>query len=200
MRIDPDGRLLALLAMLGLGASGCGPRPPGPNEDERGKVTHWEVVDASQTFEQCTDAPDWRAGFGDPQELIGSFLSYRVAEDGATATALACETTAPETCRPVEPPRVYQIAENTLVAEESPLMAPVEGIDCEQSVQTTWALLDEGEDLAVEVATQYELTGSSTACADLDEIFVRIGTETNTFGISTCSVVLRARAEHRGTR
>lgn len=200
MRFAPGLRPLVLLSVLGPLTGGCGPRPPGPNEDERGKVTHWEVVGASQTFEQCTDAPDWRAGFGDPGRLVGSFLSYRVADDGATATGLACESTAPDTCEPVDPPRVYRITENTLVSEEGPVLAPVEGIDCEQSVQTTWTLLDEGEDLAVEIATRYELSGSSTACADLDEIFVRIGTEANTFGIASCSVVLNAQAEHRGTR
>lgn len=186
-------RALPLLAVSAGALLACEVRSPGPLPEDAGKVTYWQVVDASLNFAMCTDDETLRGDFTTPQTLIGSFLTYRVEEGARTATALECTSTEPASCGPSAPPRVFNVSGNELRSSGAPEEIPVVGFDCRQSVQTDWILVDQGEELSLDLVTRYNLTGTATACAALDDVFIQGGT--NGLGIQACVVTLSARAD-----
>lgn len=188
------------LAFLTLGCAlfACDVRPPGPNEEDRGKVTYWELTSSSIAFESCSDEPAFRNGFRSSAQLEGTFVTYRVSEDGKTATDLRCETTDPSTCTPRDPPRTYTINRNTLFSEGPLRTAPVVGISCEQFVRTDRTIVDQGDNMRFNVSTEHMLTGTATGCEELDQVFIGLGS--NGFGLKDCVVTISARGENRGVR
>jgi hypothetical protein len=187
------------LAGLLAGSLSCSFRAPGPAESERGRVTIWEVTEAGLDFAMCTDAPAWRARFGNPLDAVGGALSYRVAEDGRSAEALACERAAADACAPVVPRRVYTVDGSTLRFEPSPRRIPASGFDCVEEVSRTFTLEDRGETLDIAIVTAHALVGTATACARLDEAYAEMGTEKNTNGMRDCVVSFEAKAQYVGS-
>ena len=190
--------LLFLIVVLGLTSSACDVRPPGPLEEERGLVSFWEIVEADVTFDQCTDSPTWRNTFPEPSDFLNAFISYRVSEDGRSAVRVQCTTTDPTTCSPVDPPEIFTVEGNVLTLETPPAFGVVAGIDCEQSIAGRWRLVDEGSDMQVEIVNVFELTGTATACDELNNVFVQLGT--NQTGIRSCQIIVNAQATNQGAR
>lgn len=188
-------RLLWLLAFVPAVVS-CDVRPPGPSEDDRGKVTFWRIVESALNFSACTDDPTWRGVFQVP--IDGTTVSYRVSEDGQTAEALACTSTDPSTCIAVDPPRTFRVAEHQLTSEGEPRPTDVVGIDCEQLSETDWTIIDEGEGMQLAIDTSFNLVGTATACDELDRFYAELGG--NGEGIRNCLIQLRARGELQDVR
>lgn len=186
-------RLLPLLALLAAALTACDPRAPGPLPEDEGKVTFWQIGEASLTFSMCTNDAALRESFTGADALVGTFLAYRVEEGGETATALECTTTEPSSCGPPTPPLVFAVNEHQLRSDGNPEEVPVVGFDCRQTVETDWLLVDEGDELALDITTRYALAGTATACEALDAVFVDLGT--NGAGIKDCVGTLAGRAD-----
>ena len=187
---------VAIAVML----SACDSRSPGPNPDEWGLVTYWELTEASEAFDACLDNAEWRAPFQGAEPLVGSYLTYRVEDGGETATALTCESTEPDSCVPREPPLSFSVnAEAHTLTHTSELRTSnVVGFDCQPGNQTTWTVTDGGEEVDLRLQTEFQLLGSDTACASLHDVFVDLGT--NGLGIEDCTIRIDARGENRGVR
>jgi hypothetical protein len=194
-------RPLHLVFSLGvpLALFACDGRPPGPLESDRGRVLYWEITDAALVFTMCTDAATWRSDFGNPQAAVGGGISYRLAEDGETAEAVTCETTDPDTCMPLTPRRVFGVEDSTLRFEAEPRRVPSFGLDCEREIRREFEYTDRGDTLDVAIRTRHDLVGTSTACDALDEVFIGLGSDTNTFGVRDCVVTFDAEAKFLGS-
>ena len=188
------GASAAVLSFIGSLSIACSGRPAGPLPDDRGRLTHWEITSARLGFEGCPDTQDFVDEFDDPAALVGTAISYEVAEDGRTAEWMICGSTDPSDCAPFEPPRRFTIQGSVLSADEPPFEVPAAGLDCSQIVNTTWTLTDRGETADWSVETRFDLVGTATACDTLEDVF-RFDAP-NGLGLRECAVTRSGRARY----
>lgn len=188
-------RILWLPMLAALLAPACAPREPGPTEADYGKVSFWLIESAGVETSGCTDAASFTSEVPTPEGLIGSTLSYRIADDGQTAELLDCTSTDPASCASTEPARSFEISghvfSNSRTAE-SPVNAT-----CNQQIVQTWTFEDGGEELSFAFVSAYALVGDATSCAEAQQAFV--AGSSNGEGIDGCTLTVRGDASFTAT-
>ncbi len=184
-----------VVVVVGIIAVACGPREPGPGERELGEVQFWEVTgDGEVTFgDACTDSADFRDGIDAPEFEPNSFLVFKIAEDGETATAQSCERIDPDTCEDNELDIVFEIEEHTYTATLDSQVTPTSSLGCDLQLAQVWTLEDEGETLTLDVDLPATLIGDAAACAAAEEAVIAEGT--NGQGIDGCVINLHVDTE-----
>jgi uncharacterized Zn-binding protein involved in type VI secretion len=178
-------------------ACACAPREPGPGERELGEVQFWEVTgDGEVTFgDACTDSPNFRDGIEAPEFEPNSFLIFKIADDGATATAQSCERIDPDTCEDSDVDIVFDIdiEAHTYTATLETQVTPTSSPGCDLELAQVWTLEDQGETLTLDVDLPAALIGDPAACAAAEAAVIAEGT--NGEGIDGCVVNLHVDTE-----
>lgn len=194
MRASRSALSFAVVVVAAI-ACACGPREPGPGERELGEVQFWEVTgDGEVSFgDACTDAPSFRDGIEAPEFEPNSFLIFKIAEDGETATAQSCERIDPDTCEDSELDIVFEIDEHTYTATLAPQVTATSSPGCDLQLEQVWTLEDQGETLTLDVDLPATLLGEPGACAAAEAAVIAEGT--NGEGIDGCVVNLHVDTE-----
>lgn len=146
-------------------ALSCGPRAPGARPNE---TLFWQIRSSEISFSQCSDDPAFREGAEPLPYDERSFLVYRVAPDGRTATALSCGSLDVRSCVPTEPAITYEVAGPELYFATD-AKTPLGNSGCQLKSTESWLLSDLGEELRAEISTVFALVDAPDACKSIDD-------------------------------
>lgn len=187
---------VAAIMVLGLLAA-CRGREAGPSPDERGEVFYWWIESHQEpVWGECSDDPDLRATSDAYDNIDGSYIFYQVADDGATASAMSCETTAASSCVPRDPPLVMTVDGHHLVGEGLISETPYDNADCTQVAWLGQDLTDEGGTLAFTFTTRFDLDGPDCQMVE-DQL---AGTSSNGYGVDGCTLTVEGTAVYEDSR
>jgi hypothetical protein len=165
-------------------------REPGPHEEERGRVTFWEVTDLTLSDEGCTDDPGFADALVTPALEPNTFFMYAVSDDGTVAVAQDCTELSADSCSEVVD-LTFEVDGHELVwidqGDEVIARSPV----CEVFGRQAWSFVDGGETATLDVVIDFPFEGTDNGCDELDEQLAEQGS--NGYGLATCEVVLSAR-------
>lgn len=188
---------VAAMVALALTAAGCGAREAGPSAGERGEVFYWWIEShTAPVWGDCTDDPDLRATSAAYDDIDGTYVFYRVSDDGATAEAMDCETTAASTCDPRDPPLVMTVDGHHLVGEGLISETEFTGADCTQMAWLGQDLTDQGDALAFTFTTRFELDGPDCVAVD-DQL---AAASSNGMGVDGCTLAVEGVAVYEASR
>jgi hypothetical protein len=152
-------RILVPVLALVLSTTACGPREAGVTERDHGRIFYWEITGAEATYgDDCTDDEEFREGSA-PQFEENSFIIYRVADDGQTATSQDCTTTNASSCSEDVDAQVYDINGTELLYDPGPEVEDIEGSDCDLQNDQRWLLTDNGETMTAEIELLFNHVG-----------------------------------------
>lgn len=147
-----SGLCLALLA-------GCGSRK-GP---EAGVTYFWKVVTSEVQWGDCSDESGFRASATPPQVKDNTYITYKVASDGKTASTVTCSTLDVGSCAPSTDPIVFDIAGNELTWSHQ-LKSAVGTSTCNLVQDETWIFEDQNLHFTLDMSNALSLDGDKTTC------------------------------------
>lgn len=172
---------VALLAMVACG----GPRKPGA---VAGETYFWRVVSSAVEFGYCTDDPEFRADIQPIPFEENSYVMYRVAKDGKTASTVTCTRLDPSSCTPAAHELTFDVAGSELsTALEG--KSPFGTTGCQLQDAQSWILTDRGPSLELSVSHALSLVDKPMECEALDKQIK--DTSPNMLGVQGCVVTFR---------
>lgn len=178
-------RRLALLSLLCLAACGSDDITPG-------ETYFWKVTGSTVAFGACADEPDFRDSTQPLPYTEGTYLAYRISEDGKTAVAQQCTRLEASACTDGDSGIVFDIAGRELTwVDES--QQPIGSTACVLSQHTTWTLVDGVSTMTLEVANLLSLTGDEADCARVEADMKR--RSPNGLGVEGCVVTFTLEGE-----
>lgn len=153
------------LAGLALALLACGPRQPPARP---GQTIYWRVSQSSVDFTGCTDDATFRGGITAIPFDENTYVIYRMAKDGQTATAQTCTTFAVSSCQDSTSGVVYQAAGAELLYSHESKQPIGNSGACQVANAESWILTDQGTTLAVSIRSVLSLVDDPPACQQVE--------------------------------
>lgn len=151
------------LLPLALLLSGC-PGYTGPQPDA---TYFWQIKTSAIEFGACSDEPMFRAPLTPIEITDNTFVIYKVAHDGKTATSQKCTSLDAKSCTDSDSAKVFDITGRDLIRTET-RKEPIGTTGCSLQQTETWTITDATRAMTFELVNVLTLVDSPPACDQVE--------------------------------